>query len=161
MHPVRKKRLYLVLAVVLGASATVGLAAYALRNNINLFYLPAEIAEGKAPQGRALRAGGMVVQGSFKREPGSLDAHFKITDYTAEVNVIYSGILPDMFKEGQGVVAAGTLDDKGTLIASEVLAKHDENYMPKEVKDALEKSGRSYGNKPSKLMPTSLPKAPL
>ncbi|MEH6570611.1 MAG: cytochrome c maturation protein CcmE [Halioglobus sp.] len=140
MHPVRKQRLYLVLFVVVFSSAAIGLMTYALRGNINLFYPPAEVAAGNAPVGQPLRIGGMVVEGSIKRSPDSLKVEFELTDYQATVPVEYEGILPDLFGEGQGAVAAGQLNAHGVLLASEVLAKHDENYMPPEVAEALEKS---------------------
>ena len=140
MHPVRKQRLYLVLFVVVFSSAAIGLMTYALRGNINLFYPPAEVAAGNAPAGQALRIGGMVVEGSIKRSENSLRVEFELTDYQATVPVVYEGILPDLFGEGQGAVAAGKLNGEGVLMASEVLAKHDENYMPPEVAEALEKS---------------------
>ncbi|MEH6582999.1 MAG: cytochrome c maturation protein CcmE [Halioglobus sp.] len=140
MHPVRKQRLYLVLFVILFSSAAIGLVVYALSGNINLFYPPAEVAAGNAPVGQSLRVGGMVVDGSIKRSENSLHVEFELTDYQATVPVIYEGILPDLFGEGQGAVAAGKLNDEGVLLASEVLAKHDENYMPPEVAEALEKS---------------------
>jgi cytochrome c-type biogenesis protein CcmE len=141
MHPVRKQRLYLVLFVVLFSSAAIGLVVYALSGNINLFFPPAEIAAGNAPVGQPIRVGGMVVDGSVQRSDTSLEVRFELTDYEATVPVVYVGILPDLFGEGQGAVASGMLDDDGVLQASEVLAKHDENYMPPEVADALEKSG--------------------
>ena len=141
MHPVRKQRLYLVLFVVLFSSAAIGLVVYALSGNINLFFPPAEIAAGNAPVGQPIRVGGMVVDGSVQRSDTSLEVRFELTDYEATVPVVYVGILPDLFGEGQGAVASGVLNDEGVLQASEVLAKHDENYMPPEVADALEKSG--------------------
>jgi cytochrome c-type biogenesis protein CcmE len=141
MHPVRKQRLYLVLFVVLFSSAAIGLVVYALSGNINLFFPPAEIAAGNAPVGQPIRVGGMVVDGSIQRSDTSLAVRFELTDYEATVPVVYEGILPDLFGEGQGAVASGVLNDEGVLQASEVLAKHDENYMPPEVADALEKSG--------------------
>ena len=141
MHPVRKQRLYLVLFLVVFSSAAIGLVAYALRGNINLFFSPADVAAGKAPVGQALRVGGMVVDGSVQRSDDSLVVRFEITDFQATVPVVFEGILPDLFGEGQGAVASGKLDALGVLQASEVLAKHDENYMPPEVADALEKSG--------------------
>ena len=145
MHPVRKQRLYLVLFVVLFSSAAAGLVTYALRGNINLFFPPAEVAKGMAPVGQPIRVGGMVVDSSVKRSDESLAVTFELTDYQANVTVVYEGILPDLFGEGQGAVAAGRLNDQGVLVATEVLAKHDENYMPPEVAAALEQSG--YDNK--------------
>lgn len=142
MHPVRKQRLLLVLFVVVFSSAAIGLVAYALRGNINLFFPPAEVAAGKAPVGQPVRVGGMVVEGSVQRSDDSLEIRFELTDFEASVPVVYEGILPDLFDEGQGAVASGTLDAAGVLSATEVLAKHDENYMPPEVADALKKSGQ-------------------
>ena len=141
MHPIRRQRLFIVLLVVICAGAAAGLASYALRENINLFYPPAEIAGGDVPVGKKIRAGGMVVKGSVKRDTQSLRVDFVITDFKANVPVVYTGILPDLFAEGQGIVANGVLDANGVFQANEVLAKHDENYMPPEVKDALGKAG--------------------
>lgn len=144
MHPVRKQRLYLVLFLVLFSSVAVGLVTYALRGNINLFFSPADVAAGKAPTGQAIRVGGMVVEGSVERSDDSLAVRFVVTDYKATVPVVYEGILPDLFGEGQGAVASGALDESGVLRATEVLAKHDENYMPPEVAEALEQSGYDH-----------------
>jgi len=138
MHPKRQQRLIIALVIVLLSSATVGLVAYALCGNINLSYPPSEVVAGKAPLGRNIRVGGMVVDGSIKRSTTDLTTTFIVTDYAAEVTITYTGILPDLFAEGEGVVAAGVLDTAGILVASEVLAKHDENYMPPEVAAALE-----------------------
>ncbi|MFN2328461.1 MAG: cytochrome c maturation protein CcmE [Chromatocurvus sp.] len=142
MHPVRKQRLVIVSSVVLFSSLAVGLAAYALRGNINLFYPPVDVMAGLAPLDRPIRVGGMVVDGSVERSRESLEVRFSVTDYEAVVPVVYVGILPDLFAEGEGAVAAGTLNADGVLLATEVLAKHDENYMPPEVADALEASAR-------------------
>ncbi|EGG28983.1 Cytochrome c-type biogenesis protein CcmE, heme chaperone [Aequoribacter fuscus] len=144
MHPKRKKRLIVVLAVVVLSSLGVGLVTYGLRGNINLFYPPADVIAGKAPVGQPIRVGGMVVEGSIVRSESSLDVRFEVTDYAGTVPVMYSGILPDLFDEGQGVVAAGKLDERGVFVAHEVLAKHDENYMPPEVAEALEAVGKKY-----------------
>lgn len=140
MHPARRQRLYLVLFIVVISTVGIGLVAYALRGNINLFYPPAEVVQGKAPVGQKIRVGGMVVDGSVQRSTDSLEVRFEVTDYEGTVPVVYTGILPDLFDEGQGAVAAGALDEQGVLHASEVLAKHDENYMPPEVAEALEAS---------------------
>ncbi|MDG0980690.1 MAG: cytochrome c maturation protein CcmE [Halieaceae bacterium] len=142
MHPKRKKRLIVVLAVVVLSSLGIGLVTYGLRGNINLFYPPADVIAGKAPVGQSIRVGGMVVEGSIQRSDNSLDVRFEVTDYAGTVPVLYSGILPDLFGEGQGVVAAGKLDKLGIFVADEVLAKHDENYMPPEVAEALEAAGK-------------------
>ena len=144
MHPVRKQRLYLVLFVVLFSSAAAGLVMYALRGNINLFFPPAEVAQGKAPVGKPIRVGGMVMDDSVQRSDDTLEVRFMLTDYQANVTVVYEGILTDLFGEGQGAVASGVLDENGVLLATEVLAKHDENYMPPEVASALEQSGYDH-----------------
>lgn len=141
MHPVRKQRLYLVLFIAAFSSVAVGLVLYALRGNINLFYPPAEVVAGKAPVDQPIRVGGMVVKGSVQRADDSLAVKFQLTDFKATVPVVYSGILPDLFGEGQGAVASGVLNSDGLFEATEILAKHDENYMPPEVADALENTG--------------------
>ncbi len=138
MHPKRKQRLIIACVIVVLSSAAVGLVTYALRGNINLFYPPADVVAGKAPLDRPIRVGGMVVEGSIRRSDSDLTTTFDVTDYDGVVTISYTGILPDLFAEGEGVVAAGTLDASGRLMASEVLAKHDENYMPPEVAAALE-----------------------
>lgn len=143
MNAVRKKRLFIVLAIVAGVGIAVALALSALQQNINLFYTPTQIANGEAPLDTRIRAGGMVEKGSVKRSNDSLQTDFVVTDYVARVTIRFHGILPDLFREGQGIVAMGKIDDSGILLADEVLAKHDENYMPPEVKQALEQSGRS------------------
>lgn len=142
MNAKRKQRLYLVLLLVAGVSVAVGLAMYALSQNINLFYSPTQIAQGEAPKNTRIRAGGMVVDGSVIRDQQSLKVQFDMTDYAETVTVEYTGILPDLFREGQGIVAQGSLDEQGVLQAVEVLAKHDENYMPPEVAEALEAAGK-------------------
>lgn len=142
MHPVRKRRITIILALFSGFAVAVALALVALQENMNLFYSPAEIAGGKAPLQQRIRAGGLVAEGSVKRDPDSLTVRFVITDNQGRVPVAYDGILPDLFREGQGVVALGKLTKDGLLKADQVLAKHDEDYMPPEVKKALEESGR-------------------
>lgn len=138
MHPQRKKRLILILLVLLGVGVAVALALSALRQNINLFYTPTEIATGIAPVDARIRAGGMVVAGSVKRSSESLEVSFDVSDGGEAITITYSGILPDLFREGQGIVALGRLNADRVLIADEVLAKHDEEYMPPEVAQALE-----------------------
>jgi cytochrome c-type biogenesis protein CcmE len=138
MHPKRKQRLLIAICIVVFSSTAIGLVSYALRGNINLFYPPADVAAGKAPTDRAIRVGGMVVEGSIKRSETDLTTVFLVTDYDGVVEVSYTGILPDLFAEGEGVVASGSLDSNGRFMATEVLAKHDENYMPPEVAAALE-----------------------
>lgn len=148
MHPLRRQRLLLVVFIVVFSSAAAGLVTYALRGNINLFFPPAQVAGGEAPIGKPIRVGGMVVEGSVQRSSDSLAIAFQLTDYSASVDVVYEGILPDLFGEGQGAVASGVLGDDGVLRASEVLAKHDENYMPPEVAEALKQSGFDHKGKP-------------
>lgn len=140
MHPKRKQRLIVALVIVVLSSVTIGLIAYALRGNINLFYSPSEVAAGEAPIDRQIRVGGMVVEGSVRRASDRLETRFDVTDFVHSVTVTYDGILPDLFAEGEGVVATGKLGANGVVTASEVLAKHDENYMPPEVAEALEKA---------------------
>lgn len=140
MHPQRKQRLFIILFMLAGIGLAVGLMLVALKQNINLFYTPTQIAAGEAPKHRTLRAGGMVVEGSVKRAVDDLTVLFNVTDGKAEVAIRYTGILPDLFREGQGIVALGEINDENQFVASEVLAKHDENYMPPEVADALEKA---------------------
>lgn len=140
MHPQRKKRLLLIVFMVVGLSAAVGLLMYSLSQSINLFMTPTQIATGEAPVGATFRAGGLVVAGSVVRSESDLSVRFGVSDGAHEVTIEYSGILPDLFREGQGIVALGKLRSDGIFEASEVLAKHDENYMPPEVKEALEKA---------------------
>ncbi|HBI21770.1 MAG TPA: cytochrome c maturation protein CcmE [Legionella sp.] len=139
MTPARKRKIGMIVLLITVISIVVGLVLYALRQNISLFYTPTQIAQGDAVDGRAIRAGGMVVPGSILREAYGLTVHFKITDYQNTVDVVYRGILPDLFREGQGIVALGQLIDHQHFQATSVLAKHDEKYMPPEVQDALDK----------------------
>ena len=134
MRPERRNRLVAVLFVLAGASAAVALLLLAAEENLNLFYPPERIAGGEAPAGVSIRGGGMVLEGSVARAPDSLDVAFVLTDYQgADFKVVYRGILPDLFREGQGILVKGQLDEAGLFHASEVLAKHDENYMPPEL----------------------------
>lgn len=149
MHPKRKQRLMVAAAIVVLSSAAIGLVAYALRGNINLFYPPADVVAGMAPTDRTIRVGGMVVEGSVERSDKDLTTRFDVTDYAGVVTVFYTGILPDLFAEGEGVVASGLLQADGSLIASEILAKHDENYMPPEVAEALEAQQNTEGKNAS------------
>jgi cytochrome c-type biogenesis protein CcmE len=139
MNPKRKQRLTIISLIVLGSGLVIGLILYSLEQNINLFYSTSQIAQGEAPVGTRIRIGGMVVKNSMKRKPDSLTISFSLTDYAHPIQVEYTGILPDLFKEGQGIVAQGKMDTKGVFQADEVLAKHDENYMPPEVADSLKK----------------------
>lgn len=135
----------LAIFLMIGAAIAIGLVLYALRQNINLFFTPTQIAAGEAPIGRDIRAGGLVVNGSVERSTDSLYVEFVITDTAEQVKVAYNGILPDLFREGQGIVAEGQLDSNGIVQASQVLAKHDENYMPPEVQEAIEAAGHPGG----------------
>jgi cytochrome c-type biogenesis protein CcmE len=135
----RRRRMVLVGLIVLGVGAGVAFALTAFQDNLLYYYPPSDIAAGKAPADRVFRIGGMVVDDSVKRDVGSLEVRFVLTDYAHNVTVSYSGVLPDLFREGQGVIARGRLGPDGTFIAQEVLAKHDENYMPPEVAESLRK----------------------
>lgn len=137
MTPKRKKRLTLVLVLLVGLTGAAALALTALQENMLFFYEPSRIVAGEAPLGRSIRVGGMVVDDSVVREPGSLKVQFTLTDYAHEVPVHYEGLLPDLFREGQGIIARGTLSENGAFVAEEVLAKHDESYMPPEVAASL------------------------
>lgn len=141
MHPLRKQRLILVVFIVLFSSLAVGLLVYVLRENINLFYPPSKIAAGEVPKNVRIRGGGCVKPGSVVRASDSLQVSFVITDGSANVPVSYSGILPDLFAEGEAAVVNGMLDDDGVFQATQVLAKHDENYMPPEVAEAMKDKG--------------------
>lgn len=143
MTPKRRQKLLIILGGLVLAGLAIGLTLYALRANINLFFSPVQIAQGDAPIERSIRAGGMVKEGSVFRDPQSLDVEFRITDYVDELGVSYNGILPDLFREGQGVVVVGKLQADGRFVADKVLARHDENYMPPEVAQALEDAGYS------------------
>ncbi|WP_461536380.1 cytochrome c maturation protein CcmE [Spongorhabdus nitratireducens] len=139
MHPQRKRRLIAVLLIVLGVALAAGLVLMALKENINLYYSPSQIAAGEVKEGQRLRGGGLVVPGSLKRSEDGLDVEFEVTDNQAVVKVKYRGILPDLFREGQGIVVTGKMEN-GVINASEVLAKHDENYMPPEVQKAIDEA---------------------
>lgn len=146
MKAIRKRRLILVVFLLTGVGVAVALTMVALQDNINLFYDPTQIAAGEAPREVRIRAGGMVEEGSVSRSRESLEVSFGITDRESTVTVVYDGILPDLFKEGQGVVAMGRIDQNGMLRADEVLAKHDENYMPPEVAEAMERAKARMGS---------------
>ena len=146
MKPHRRKRLSIIIFIAVGLSVAVGLTAYALRQNINLFYTPTQIAQGEVSVGQRIRIGGMVKMGSFESASDSLQVQFAATDYATDVTIKYEGILPDLFREGQSVVAEGTVDAAGIFQATRVLAKHDENYMSAEVKAAMEAAGASEEN---------------
>lgn len=136
MHPLRKKRLLVILTIIVTSSIAVGLVVFALRENMNLFFPPADVLNGTAPMNRDIRLGGFVDKGSIQRVNNSLDVHFSIGDGNHSIPVIYTGILPDLFAEEQAAIAKGKWDGK-TFTATEVLAKHDENYTPPEIRDSM------------------------
>ncbi len=140
MTPKRRQRLTIALIIVLGTSLIVGLVMYALKQNINLFYSTTQIVNGEAPKDARIRVGGMVLKGTLERDSNSLHISFWITDTAQKIKVEYTGILPDLFREGQGIIAQGKLDANGVFQADEVLAKHDENYMPPEVSESMKKA---------------------
>jgi cytochrome c-type biogenesis protein CcmE len=138
LTPRRRQRLVMVGLIVVGCTIATGLALLALQENINLFFSPSQIVDGTAPSNTTIRLGGMVVSGSIQRGE-NLGVTFVLTDLAEQVTVAYEGILPDLFREGQGIVTQGKLDSSGRFFAEQVLAKHDETYMPPEVNDALRK----------------------
>ncbi|MEN8204961.1 MAG: cytochrome c maturation protein CcmE [Pseudomonadota bacterium] len=137
MTPKRKKRMILIVLMVAGIAIAAGFALKAFNENLMFFYTPSDIVAGEAPVDHPIRVGGLVTTGSVKRQEDGLTVHFDITDNAETTTIRYTGILPDLFREGQGIVALGELGKDRMFVASEVLAKHDENYMPPEVADAL------------------------
>jgi len=137
MHPVRKKRLILIGLMVAGVGIAVGFALNAFNQNLMFFYSPSEVIAGDAPEDHPFRLGGLVTTGSVQRQSDGLTTQFDVTDNEKTVTIQYTGILPDLFREGQGIVAHGRLNEGGIFVADEVLAKHDENYMPPEVAASL------------------------
>ncbi len=137
MHPRRKQRLWFVLAIVSASSIVVGLSMYAMRNYADYFFPVSKIVSGEAPLHKSIRAGGCVVPGTLVAAKDRLHTEFEITDGMARLKVVYSGLLPDIFGEGEAAVISGKVGDDGVLVASQVLAKHDENYVPPEVADSM------------------------
>jgi cytochrome c-type biogenesis protein CcmE len=137
----RQRRMVLVGLILAGVAGAVFLALTAFQKNLLYFYTPSQVASGEAPKDYTFRVGGLVVQGSVKRKEG-VTVFFDVTDGSATVPVTFTGILPDLFREGQGIISIGKMNGQGVFEASEVLAKHDENYMPPEVGEALKKSGK-------------------
>ncbi|MDQ1241732.1 MAG: cytochrome c-type biosis protein CcmE [Pseudomonadota bacterium] len=133
----RQKRMATVAAIIAGVGIATAFALQAFQQNLLYYYSPTQILAGEAPDSRSFRVGGLVQDGSVQRAPGSLEVRFTLTDFSNTVGVSYTGVLPDLFREGQGIIARGKLKDDGVFVAEEVLAKHDENYMPPEVKDSL------------------------
>ena len=143
----RRNRLLIIVFIVCAAAGATTFTLFALNENINLFYSPEQIVKGEAPVGKTIRAGGMVLDDSVIRYEEGLGMSFVISDLkSAQVKVEFEGILPDMFREGQGVIALGQLNDEGLFVAEEVLAQHDENYMPPEVADALKAASQPNAN---------------
>ena len=138
----RQNRMVFVAVVLAGVALATALVISAIGENMLYFFSPSQIKAGEAPTGRSLRVGGLVVPGSVRRADGSLAISFELSDQSESVTVSYTGILPDLFREGQGIVAIGSLDEAGVFKADEVLAKHDENYMPPEVAEALKMAER-------------------
>ena len=145
----RRRRMVLVGLIVLGVGAATAFALTAFKDNLLYYYPPSDVTAGKAPSDRVFRLGGMVEEGSVKRETGSMEVRFIVTDFHQDVTVSYSGVLPDLFREGQGVIARGKLGEGGVFVAQEVLAKHDENYMPPEVAESLRKQHSQKASAPT------------
>ncbi|HRD69631.1 MAG TPA: cytochrome c maturation protein CcmE [Legionella sp.] len=139
MIPARKRKLLLILFILAVLAVASALVLYALRQNISLFYTPSQVQKGEAPANHSIRVGGMVEKNSIIRAKQGLEVQFKITDLDKTITVLYTGILPDLFREGQGIVAEGEVLDNQHFRARQVLAKHDANYMPPEVKASLVK----------------------
>lgn len=135
----RQQRMLAVGMAVIGIAIATALTLTAFQENMMFFVEISEVEKGNFPEDRNFRVGGLVVEGSVRREPGELEVKFDLTDLDSELTVSYAGILPDLFREGQGIIAHGRLNDGGTFVADEVLAKHDENYMPPEVAESLAK----------------------
>lgn len=145
MKPHRRKKLGIILFITAGLGTAIGLSLYALSNNIDLFFTPTQVAAGEVTPGQRIRVGGMVKEGSVSHSQEQLEVSFIATDYNNDVHIQYAGILPDLFREGQGIVAEGSMRTDGVFQASRVLAKHDENYMSVEVKAALDAAGQTPG----------------
>lgn len=143
MKTIRKQRMFLIIAMVIAVMGAVAFALKAFNENLMYFYSVSQVANNEAPKNQAFRLGGMVVDGSVKRPGEGLTVHFDLTDYESVVTVNYTGILPDLFREGQGIVSTGRLNSDMIFVADEVLAKHDENYMPPEVADSLKQQAKT------------------
>lgn len=151
MKPARKKRLFFIIFLITGITVAAGFALYAFNQNLMFYFSPADVKQGKAPVNKLFRMGGMVVEGTFKKEKDTLKVFFDLTDYEKTVTVEYTGLLPDLFREGQGIISRGKLNAEGVFVAEEVLAKHDENYMPPEVADALKAAEQAAKEKSGKI----------
>ncbi|MFK7794281.1 MAG: cytochrome c maturation protein CcmE [Gammaproteobacteria bacterium] len=153
MTPKRKQRLIFVMVLIVGFGAAIGLALFAFQKNLLYFYSPSQLAESEVEVGQMFRLGGLVVEGSVVRQSDGITTEFDLTDTAGSIKVSYTGLLPDLFREGQGIVAQGKINQQGVFVAQEVLAKHDENYMPPEVAEALKETGAKH--------PASIPKAAI
>ena len=151
MTPKRKQRLIFVLVLVVGFGAAIGLALFAFQKNLLYFFSPSQIIAGEVDDGQMFRLGGLVVEGSVIRDSDGVTTQFDLTDTADSITVRYTGLLPDLFREGQGIVAQGKINAEGIFVAQEVLAKHDENYMPPEVAEALKEAGAKH--------PVSIPRS--
>ncbi|MEZ5566417.1 MAG: cytochrome c maturation protein CcmE [Gammaproteobacteria bacterium] len=145
----RRQRMLVVGLVLVGVTGAVALSLRAFQENLLYFYTPSKVLAGEPPAGKMFRLGGMVEEGSMRREEGDMEVRFDVTDNEHKLTVVYSGVLPDLFREGQGVIARGQLEPNGTFRAEEVLAKHDEKYMPPELADALAKQGSQPRSMPT------------
>ena len=152
----RHRRFAWIGAGLVALGVAVALVLNAFQSNLVFFFTPSQVVAKEAPQSRPFRIGGLVEQGSLTRDPNSLTVHFRVTDTAQTIPVTYTGLLPDLFKEGKGVVTQGKLDSKGVFVASEVLAKHDENYMPPEAADAVKKAN-AKGGAPAEQAQADLP----
>ena len=137
----RQQRMLAVALILAGVGLAAGLALQAFQENLLFFYSPTQVLAGEPPAGRKFRLGGLVETGSVTREPGQLEVMFDVSDQKNTMRVVYNGVLPDLFREGQGVIAHGVMQPDGSFRAEEVLAKHDENYMPPEVAEMLAEQG--------------------
>jgi cytochrome c-type biogenesis protein CcmE len=164
MTPARKRRLILVVGILAGVGIAGTLALTAFKKNVMFFYDPSQVASGQVKPGERFRLGGMVEKGSVHRTPGSLEVRFVVTDFEHQLPVKYDKVLPDLFREGQGVVAHGQIDNDGVFVADEVLAKHDEKYMPPQVARSLKNKGEAYvpeeGSKPEGTTKAPAARAP-
>ncbi len=151
MSPRQKQRLVFIIIVLTGFAAATVLVLYSLEQNLLYFYTPSQVVRGEAPDRRAVNIGGIVVAGSVRHDQNSAAVHFDLTDTAETVSLVYHGLLPDLFREGQGIVATGRVRADGVFAADRVLAKHDENYMPPEVVEALRRAGSPVGIPPRAL----------
>ena len=148
MSPRQKQRMYVVIAVIVAAFVVIGFAMFASRDNLNLYYSPEQVEKGEAPLDKTIRVGGLVVPGTLHKGTESLEVEFALVDGSSEqIIVSYEGILPDLFREGQGIIARGKLIEGNQFVAEEILAKHDEEYMPPEVAETLETQGHPFKEK--------------